>query len=181
MSQALKRMLLGLDAGGTLSLTSAVEAWHQAQREHGVRVLDDHEAELAPGLYVPVGGEKLGAARVRTLARSWELFDRAFSPRPSEEEREAFDTRVWPFLEKTGLLLAGDELITELLFLFDDGSVASFPPERWDEHLARAAGNAGWQRRRDWTPSDLAAYLRADEEYDALLAALRRITAAAAQ
>lgn len=174
-------MLLGLDAGGTLSLTSAVEAWHRAQREHGIRVLDDHEAGLAPGLYSPVEGPRLSTARVRTLARSWELFDRAFERRPEEEEARAFDERVWPFLAETGLLIAGEELASELLFLFDDGSVASFPADRWDEHLARAAAKAAWHRRRDWTAAAIATRLRADDEYEALVEALRRITAAAAQ
>ena len=67
----------------------------------GLVLHGDHDPHVAPGLHVARPSDPHALARLQQLARSWEMFDRAFEACPAELEQQLFDERIAPLLSST--------------------------------------------------------------------------------
>lgn len=141
--EALRASLLALaavpadDPASGTPLASAQRLWAQHCAALGLRLLDDHDPHVAPGLHVARAPGPSTPARVRQLARSWETFDRAFEACPLDVERRLFDERIAPCFVLLGVPLERVDLAEDHAFVIDERYVALFPTERWAGHAAR--------------------------------------------
>lgn len=120
-------------------LDRARQQWAEHCAAFGLVLHGDHDPHVAPGLHVVRPSDPLAIARLRHLARSWEMFDRAFEACSAELEQRLFDERIAPCFLSVGVSLADMDLAQDHLFVIDERYVASLPPERWDQHAARHA------------------------------------------
>lgn len=123
-------------------LDQARQRWAEHCAAFGLVLHGDHDPHVAPGLHVARPSDPHALARLQQLARSWEMFDRAFAACPAELEQQLFDERIAPCFRSVGVSLADVDLAQDHLFVIDERYVASFPAERWDQRAARHAALA---------------------------------------
>jgi len=148
---------------GQASREVALQAYREAEEQHGVRIYDDHDARVAPGAFKP--HMPISEERVRTLTRSWEQFDRALEPLGRGAERKLVIQSLGPFVSDTGLWVAGADLAADHLFIFRSGEVGSWTADQWDHHLANWAAVTQYQGRDDWTAERLVPQVRKAPRY----------------
>ena len=156
--------------GSLLNATLQLEAYEQT---HGIHIYDDHDARVAPGTFKP--HMPISAERVRTLARSWEQFDRALEPLGRAEERQLIIQRLGPFIANSGLWVSGADLAEDHLIIFTDGEVGSWTAEQWNEHLANYAAVIQYAGRDDWNAAKLVTHIEASDAYRKWVNALRLV------
>lgn len=126
-----------------------------AEARHGIVLLDDIDTAVASGVFVPRDGVALPPRRLRELTRSWEQFDRTFTPLPEGEADRLLRTQLWPFLAETELPREGGAVMTDRAVLFDSGALAIYSPAAWTLVFATWAREITWLGRSDWHPDEL--------------------------
>ncbi len=120
---------------------------------------------------------RFSEARVRTLTRSWEQFDRALEPLGRAAERELVIGTLGPFVADSGLWIAGADLADDHLFIFRTGEVGSWTGDQWDYHLANFAAVTQYKGRDEWTPERVVDEMRRAPRYKDWVDLVRSIVA----
>jgi hypothetical protein len=147
-------VLDAIEGGGPLD--AAVQALRRAEAAAGLWIMDDQDADLGDGTFLPRGDRPLLPARLREIGRSWEQFDRAFAQEPEADARVRIGRHLWAFLDETGLLLGGVDFARDHLVVFDDGAVGCWSPSGWAKVMAEWARSRSLGGRDAWHPDDFA-------------------------
>ena len=113
--RAVLALALALKPGESIERVAA--AVRDIEAAFGFLLLDDQEPEILPVPAVSLHGRPVTAKEVRQRARSWEAFDRYFSPVTEEEAARLTQGTFHAFAQAAPFCLASAELELEHLLL----------------------------------------------------------------